>query len=419
MKTFTSIAFIAGLVASSVAQDMSDSSLPTANSSTSAADNSTIATLAPLAPDNAGGLNVTAAWISRVLSQIDFSAINCTAAALQDISSAVAATNTSSSGTNNTRKRTTPTYIDTHAHIVPPFYSILVPVSGGEQTPNWSPQAHLSFMASENIAYSILSVSAPGANVFLGNQAATVALASLLNLYSASISALNPKQFGWYAVVPLPYTAAAIAEAEFALDFLGADGLILYTNYEGLYLGDPLLAPFFTYLQSRTTKTIVFIHPTEPVLPTSFVDANPTTYKSGIIEYPIETARTLQDLSWTLAIVNYTQINWIAPNLGGAFTGIGDRMLKSIPQDDAIIEPVYHTRVFWDSAGPTYPGQIQGLLGYGIPTSQLVYGTEYPYAPFSTDYAADQASLLASGGIVGAANISNIMTNNAKGLFGL
>ena len=28
-----------------------------------------------------------------------------------------------------------------------------------------------------------------------------------------------------------------------------------------------------------------------------------------------------------------------------------------------------------NSAGPTFPHQVVGLLAYGIPTSQLVYGT--------------------------------------------
>ena len=30
---------------------------------------------------------------------------------------------------------------------------------------------------------------------------------------------------------------------------------------------------------------------------------------------------------------------------------------------------------WWDSAGPTYYHQVAGLLGYGIPKSQLLFGT--------------------------------------------
>lgn len=35
----------------------------------------------------------------------------------------------------------------------------------------------------------------------------------------------------------------------------------------------------------------------------------------------------------------------------------------------------YSLRVWFDSAGPTYFAQVKGLLGYGVPTSQLVFGS--------------------------------------------
>ena len=30
---------------------------------------------------------------------------------------------------------------------------------------------------------------------------------------------------------------------------------------------------------------------------------------------------------------------------------------------------------FWDVAGPVFPHQVLGLLGYGVPASQLLYGS--------------------------------------------
>ena len=32
-------------------------------------------------------------------------------------------------------------------------------------------------------------------------------------------------------------------------------------------------------------------------------------------------------------------------------------------------------RVWYDAAGSTFPRQVQGLLAYGVPTSQLLYGS--------------------------------------------
>lgn len=31
--------------------------------------------------------------------------------------------------------------------------------------------------------------------------------------------------------------------------------------------------------------------------------------------------------------------------------------------------------LWYDSAGPVYYNQVKGLLGYGMPTSQLIFGT--------------------------------------------
>ena len=41
-----------------------------------------------------------------------------------------------------------------------------------------------------------------------------------------------------YALISVPHTDAAIKEAKFALDELGADGFGLSTHYAGVYLGD-------------------------------------------------------------------------------------------------------------------------------------------------------------------------------------
>lgn len=46
-------------------------------------------------------------------------------------------------------------------------------------------------------------------------------------------------------------------------------------------------------------------------------------------------------------------------------------------------EAVLRGRVWWDSAGPTYPRQVQGLLAYGIPTSQLIFGTVSSLLPLA------------------------------------
>lgn len=158
-------------------------------------------------------------------------------------------------------------------------------------------------MASQGISRAVLAFSSPGANVYPGNQAATLALARLINEQSAAYAKAYPRNFTFYAVVPLPYTKHAIIETEYALEKLGAAGIALYSNFEGRYLGDSSVTPFFKAMNARGEGQIIYVHPTTPYLRINgeLVEANPTIYPTGNIEFYFETARTIEDLAVTQA----------------------------------------------------------------------------------------------------------------------
>lgn len=307
---------------------------------------------------------------------------------------------------------------ETTAHCVPDWYRMIVPKTGGNPTPAWNVTGHLDFMSSQGISRAVLAFSSPGANVHQGNQAATIALARLINEQSAAFVRAYPDRFAFYAVVPLPYTANAIAEATYALDTLGAAGIALYSNFEGRYLGDPAFKPFFEAMNARGGNQIIYVHPTTPYIRVngSLVEANPTIYPTGNIEFYFETARMLEDLAITQTTLNFTNINYIIPHVGGAFPSISDRLLKSFPAIYDQTMAVLQTRFFWDSAGPTYFHQIGGLLAYGIPTTSLFFGTDFPYAPIFT-YGPSLLGIQTSP-FVNDAEKPGIFSQNARRLFG-
>lgn len=162
------------------------------------------------------------------------------------------------------------TRIDTHTHPVPSWFRKLQPLSAGRETPSWDPISHLQFMYQHSIAHSILCVSTPQANAFPDDKAKTVALARLLNEFSAELIKVYPERFSWMAVTPLPYVQEAVVEVRYALEELGAVGVGVLTNHEGLYPGEESFDPLWAYLQNRAEKghgrEAVFIHPHDPVI---------------------------------------------------------------------------------------------------------------------------------------------------------
>lgn len=76
---------------------------------------------------------------------------------------------------------------DVHMHVVPLWHRAAVPLVGASPTPNWTLEAHLSFMASANIRQGVLSMGTPGSVVFPGDQVKSAALARLLNEYLAAV----------------------------------------------------------------------------------------------------------------------------------------------------------------------------------------------------------------------------------------
>ncbi|KAF8163694.1 hypothetical protein B0H34DRAFT_696470 [Crassisporium funariophilum] len=307
--------------------------------------------------------------------------------------------------------------VDVHTHIVPSWYKDLVPTTGGNPTPLWTFEEHRSFMAAQGINRAIFSFSAPGPNVKLGNKKENVALARLINEQLAAYCKKN-KNYKFYAHVPFPYTSEAITEAKYAISKLGAIGIFLQSSVEGKYLGNPAFTPFFQAINSLGGRQILYIHPATPVMKIGkdWVEANPTQYVAGKIEFYFETARVLMDLTLTQTIHNFTNIHYVIPHVGGAFPSTIDRILKSYPAIYDSSFNIFHTRFWWDSAGPTYFHQVAGLLGYNVPKSQLLYGTDFPYAPLQVQ--AGALAAVKNSPLFTAAEKTAIFSTNAESLFG-
>jgi predicted TIM-barrel fold metal-dependent hydrolase len=130
--------------------------------------------------------------------------------------------------------------VDIHHHILPGFFWQATnegdhPV-GGIAPPPWSRAGALSFLDDAGIDVAVTSISTPG--VHTGDDTAARALARRYNELAAGMIRDRPDRFGGFACLPLPDVDGALAELAYALDDLRLDGVVLFSNARGTYLGD-------------------------------------------------------------------------------------------------------------------------------------------------------------------------------------
>ena len=152
--------------------------------------------------------------------------------------------------------------IDVHFHYLSPEYRAkMIEAVGsfadGFPAPQWSVDGTLAMMDRLGIATGMLSVSSPG--VHFGNDARARALARSVNEFAARTMSDHRGRFGGFASLPLPDVDGALEEIAYAFDTLKLHGVVVLTNFNGVYLGDQRLDPVFDELNRR--GAVIFIHP--------------------------------------------------------------------------------------------------------------------------------------------------------------
>ncbi|WP_147371122.1 amidohydrolase family protein, partial [Meiothermus luteus] len=151
--------------------------------------------------------------------------------------------------------------LDLHGHLEPPHYTAAVAQAlGPAPVPPWTVEEQLEMMARYGITATVVSLPPPG--VFLGDGAQARELARATNEFYAALLRQHPRRYAALAALPLPDVEAVLAELAYALDVLGLDGVALFTQVGGRYLGDELFEPLWAELDRR--GAYVFVHPTLP-----------------------------------------------------------------------------------------------------------------------------------------------------------
>ena len=269
--------------------------------------------------------------------------------------------------------------IDVHQHVVPPFWAEALADHGGDPSgwgsPVWSPDSAIAFMDSQQIATGVLSLTAPSVQGWTGHQKGE--MARRVNEYTADLVAKRPDRFGNFATLPLPDIEASLSEIGFAFDTLKADGVVVLSNYAGRYLGDPCFEPVWAELNRR--DAVVFIHPGKPAIP--MIDGIP----GPVVDYPFDTTRTAVQMVLNGVLRRYPCIRFILSHAGGFLPYAAHRFAELAnaikPEGPAPADILHSLRQFYfDTALSSGPAALPSLVAFAS-TSNILYGSDYPYAP--------------------------------------
>ena len=306
--------------------------------------------------------------------------------------------------------------IDTHHHMLPDFFFEATnekanPVGGLKPQP-WSPESSLAFMDEAGIDVAVTSISTPG--IELKDRAAARDLARKCNDFAAALIAKYPGRFGALGSVPMPDIDDAIEAAVYALDVLKLDGLTLFTNSQGIYLGDKRLKPLFKELQHR--KATVFIHPNPSPDPV----AHALGLTDNLIDFPGDTTRAIAQLHYGGTFAETPDVKYVfshaggtAPYLAGRF-GIVDEM--KIMGDSSTTGTTAQTfrRLYWDTA-LAWGDPVLNTLRHIAGMNRVAFGTDFPY--IRKDLAIKGKQKIKTNPDLSADEKNAVFANNALDLF--
>ncbi|MBR5923990.1 MAG: amidohydrolase [Bacteroidales bacterium] len=306
--------------------------------------------------------------------------------------------------------------IDIHSHAITDGYMAAVKAHGMEMDegfpiPAWSVEAHLAFMDEAGIQTSVLTMPAPQPK---GVDAPAVCRA--WNELCARLKVKHPGRFLFCAALPLPDVDAALKEAKYALDVLGADGVKLASNAYGQYLGDEALEPLMAYLNER--KAVIITHPHKP---SAANDALIASVPLASYEYLAESTRAILNMVAHDVLVRYPDLTVVVPHCGSFLPNALPRFKGLLP---VMVQQGYMkqvdvdaniSRLYFDLAGAATDDVIESLLTITMP-DHILYGSDYPYVAPQALIGAKKSleSRLASHGLAP----DDILSNNAARLLG-
>jgi aminocarboxymuconate-semialdehyde decarboxylase len=245
-------------------------------------------------------------------------------------------------------------------------------------------EQRLDGMAAQGVTSQVLSV---WPDIFAYGLPSAIAARwhRLLNESLSELCHKHPDRFALFASVPLPDPTASAREAEFAMKQLGATGLVVAANVEGVNLGEVDLDEFWHAAVELNAP--VFIHP---------VQAAPTqrTQKFALVQiaqYTFDTTLCVGSLIFSGVLDRFPGLQIILAHGGGTFpylTGRFDclhaRMDRAAQGDVAAADPSSYVRRFHYDTILHSPMHLR-WLAQAVSVERMLLGSDYSFPPADLD----------------------------------
>lgn len=270
-----------------------------------------------------------------------------------------------------------PHRIDVHSHLAPPEWIRRLTPEGIILPPlaNWSVARHLEEMDRAGVATAITSITSPG--LWFDDPPTARALARECNDYAAKLRSDHPDRFGIFAALPMPDIDGSLAEVEYALDTLQADGVMLFTSYADKWLGDPVFDPLFDELNRR--GAVVYTHPIAASCCRNLVPG----LNDATIEFGADTTRAIARFVFSGSAARYSDVRMIFSHAGGTMPFLIGRfdLWSRTPPNPEIVPAGFrsHARTFYYDIAQSANEVALTALKSVVPTERILFGSDYPF----------------------------------------
>lgn len=276
--------------------------------------------------------------------------------------------------------------IDVHHHFLPPFQP-------GQVARNWTPQASLDVMGKFGTESAIVSLTTTqAADMLYDGTEKGRAFARRSNEFAAKMVSDHPRQFGFFAALPMMEPDASLKEIEYAFDTLKCEGVSLFSTTGTKWPGDPLFEPVFTELNRR--KSAIFFHPSVANCCRNLVPG----VNDAVLEFDFDTTRAITSMLYNGTLSRNPDIKVIVNHFGAAVPVLAGRIqdrvpgagsntpnVKQVGVNEKVPKGVFYEmgKLYYECAHGTYPAPVAATMKIA-PASQYLFGSDYPLEAYET-----------------------------------